>query len=85
MKNFNDKVVVLTGAGSGIGRALALQLAGEGARLALSDINRAALEETLACCRRATAHAATRSTCRRASRCSPMPTTCSATSAPCTW
>lgn len=47
MKNFNDKVVVLTGAGSGIGRALALKLAGEGARLALSDINRAALEETL--------------------------------------
>lgn len=48
MKNFNDKVVVLTGAGSGIGRALALNLAHEGARLALSDINRAALEETLA-------------------------------------
>ncbi len=47
MKDFNDKVVVLTGAGSGIGRALALKLAGEGARLALSDINRPALDETL--------------------------------------
>lgn len=45
---FEDKVVVITGAGSGIGRGLALQFAGEGAHLALSDINRAALDETLA-------------------------------------
>ncbi len=44
---FADKVVVITGAGSGIGRELALQLAESGARLALSDINGAALDETM--------------------------------------
>jgi NAD(P)-dependent dehydrogenase (short-subunit alcohol dehydrogenase family) len=45
---FKDKVVVITGAGSGIGRELALQFADEGARLALSDINPAGLDQTLA-------------------------------------
>jgi NAD(P)-dependent dehydrogenase (short-subunit alcohol dehydrogenase family) len=43
---FTDKVCVITGAGSGIGRALSLQLAAQGARLALSDINLSAVEET---------------------------------------
>ncbi len=45
---FENKVVVITGAGSGIGRELALQFADASARLALSDINRPALDETLA-------------------------------------
>ena len=46
--SLNGKVVAITGAGSGIGRALA-QLAGaRGARLALSDWNKAGLEETVA-------------------------------------
>jgi len=45
MKNFASKVVVITGAASGIGRALAEQFAQQGARLALNDRNAAALDE----------------------------------------
>ena len=46
MKSFNNRVVVITGAGSGIGRQLALQLASEGAILALADKNAVDLEAT---------------------------------------
>jgi NADP-dependent 3-hydroxy acid dehydrogenase YdfG len=48
MKSFTNKVAVITGAGSGIGRALAQQLSREGALLALSDVNMKGLEETKA-------------------------------------
>ncbi|MCB1853673.1 MAG: SDR family NAD(P)-dependent oxidoreductase [Halieaceae bacterium] len=47
MKNLKDKVVVITGAGSGIGRALAHAFAGQGSLLALSDNNRQTLAETV--------------------------------------
>src|SRR5271165_3515265 len=46
MNLFSGKIAAVTGAGSGIGRALALGLAARGARLALSDINEAGLAET---------------------------------------
>jgi len=46
MKTLRDKVVVITGAGSGIGRALAQDAASRGAHLALSDWNEEGLRET---------------------------------------
>ena len=46
MKSFQGKVAVVTGAASGIGRALSLQLAQEGARLALSDVDTEGLAQT---------------------------------------
>jgi NADP-dependent 3-hydroxy acid dehydrogenase YdfG len=47
MKNFENKVAAITGAGSGIGQQLAIQLAKQGAHLALSDVNEQGLAETL--------------------------------------
>ena len=46
MSAVRGKVCAVTGAGSGIGRALALGLAGRGARLALSDVDEAGLAAT---------------------------------------
>jgi len=47
MKTLDDKVVVITGAGSGIGRALALTCAARGSLLALSDVDEGGLAETV--------------------------------------
>ena len=46
MKDFRGKVAVITGAGSGIGRSLAVQLSREGAHLALGDIDQENLSQT---------------------------------------
>ena len=50
MKSFRGKVAAITGAGSGIGRALAEELARRGAHLALSDIEEVGLAETVSLC-----------------------------------
>ena len=47
MKNFANKIIVITGAGSGMGRAYALEFARLGARLALNDYDPVGLAETV--------------------------------------
>lgn len=46
--NLQDKVVVITGGGQGLGRAMAQELAKQGANIALIDLNEAQLQETVA-------------------------------------
>ncbi len=53
MRNFEGKLAVISGGGSGMGRELAEQLAGEGCHLALCDLSAAAMAETVDHCREA--------------------------------
>ena len=46
MKSLNDRVAVITGAGGGLGSALAAELASHGCHLALVDVNARAVEQT---------------------------------------
>jgi len=48
VSSVSGKVAVVTGAGSGIGRALAIELARRGARVAISDVNEVGLASTAA-------------------------------------
>jgi NAD(P)-dependent dehydrogenase (short-subunit alcohol dehydrogenase family) len=48
LNNFDDKVVLITGAGNGIGRATALAFAQQGASIVVADINRDDGEKTTA-------------------------------------
>jgi len=50
MKTLNDKVVAITGAGSGIGRATAVLMAKLGGHLAIADVNEVGLAETAKLC-----------------------------------
>ncbi len=55
MKEFSGRIAVITGAGSGMGRELAVQLAREGCHLGLCDVSLENLEETRGLCAKANA------------------------------
>ena len=48
MRDFGGKVAVVTGGASGIGRALGACFAGEGMKVVLADVEKSALDKTVA-------------------------------------
>jgi len=51
MQDFNNKIAVITGGGSGIGRALARKLSAEGCHIALCDLSAETMQQTAELCR----------------------------------
>jgi NAD(P)-dependent dehydrogenase (short-subunit alcohol dehydrogenase family) len=51
MSDFRGKVAVVTGGASGVGRALAARFAREGLRVVLADVEKSALDATVAALR----------------------------------
>jgi 3-oxoacyl-[acyl-carrier protein] reductase len=49
--DLNNKVIVVTGGGQGLGRSMALSLAAKGAKLALVDLNQNKLDEAVQLCK----------------------------------
>jgi len=47
MKNFNDKIVIITGAGKGIGKTAAIAFAKEGAKIGVADVDKDSVERTI--------------------------------------
>jgi NAD(P)-dependent dehydrogenase (short-subunit alcohol dehydrogenase family) len=52
MKNFADRIAVITGGGTGMGRELALQLAKEGCHISICDVSDESMATTLALCQK---------------------------------
>jgi NAD(P)-dependent dehydrogenase (short-subunit alcohol dehydrogenase family) len=52
MKNFDGKLAVITGGGTGMGRELARQLAAEGCHIAMCDVSEESMAQTKALCER---------------------------------
>ena len=51
--DINGKTLIVTGGGQGLGRAMAIELAGAGANLALIDLNEDPLNEAVQFCKQA--------------------------------
>ena len=53
MEQFEGRIAVITGGGTGMGRELARQLAAEGCHVALCDVSEESMEQTLGLCQQA--------------------------------